>query len=83
MARHRAWAVILVIFGATLPLSVGYSKIQAFVDPETGRTVALVQQAPWPTGRGISPHAKLIVIIVAAAVATVYIAALVIVTHGK
>jgi hypothetical protein len=62
--------------------SVGYSKIHAFVDPETGQTVALVQQAPWPTGRVISRRAKLIVVI-GAAVATVYIVALVIATHAK
>jgi hypothetical protein len=72
-----------IITGLHARQSVGYSKIQAFVDPETGQTVALVQQAPWPSGRVISPRAKLIVVIVAAAVATFYIVALVIVTHAK
>ena len=72
-----------IITGLHATQSVGYSRIQAFVDPETGQTVALVRQAAWPTGRVISPRTKLIVVIVAAAVATVYVVALVIVTHGK
>jgi hypothetical protein len=62
--------------------TIGYNKIHAFVDPETGRTVALVQQTP-PTGRASSPRLKMVAIIVVVAVVTVYIVALVIATHAK
>jgi hypothetical protein len=63
--------------------TIEYSRIHAFVDPETGRTVALVQQTPPPTGRVSSPRLKMAAIIVVAAVASVYIVALVIATHVK
>jgi hypothetical protein len=62
---------------------IGYSEIHAFVDPETGRTVALVQQTPPPIGRVSSPRLKMVAFMVVAAVATVYIVALVIATHVK
>jgi hypothetical protein len=59
-----------IVTGLHAKRSVAYSKIQAFIDPETGQTVALVQTPP-PTGRMVSSRTRLIVVIVVAAVATV------------
>ena len=69
--------------GPQVHQTVRYTKIHAFVDSETGRTLALVQQTPSPTGRPSSPRLKMAAIIIVAVVATVYIVALVIATHVK
>jgi hypothetical protein len=63
----------VIVTGLHAKQSVGYANVQAFVDPETGQTLALVHQAP-PTGSVGGRRATLLAVIVAAAaVATVYL----------